>query len=196
MVTLACLLALTILLEYRDARTRQAVPGTTLSVPMPEVARRAPVPEATVSPVVLEDWSRTILERPLFSPSRRPGRAAVASTAVPRLAGIIIGPAGARAIFASADGSRAIIAAAGAHVGPYLIRLVSLTGVSVTGPNGPELLHPVYDHNAPRGTAEPPAGAGSPSILDLLRSRVQNGGGLRSALLPPPTVQTAPNGRR
>ncbi len=196
---LACLLTATILLEYRDARGRQAAMGASLAglaseptrVPVP----KAPAPATTVSAAALDGWSRTILERPLFSPSRRPGRAAVASTVVPRLAGIIIGPTGAKAIFASADGSRAIVAGAGAHVGPYVVRIVSMTGVFVIGPNGPELLHPVYDHNAARGTAVTPAGA-TPSILDLLRGRIHGDDAMRSPLLPPPTLQTPPRARR
>ena len=196
---LACLLTATILLEYRDARGRQAAVVASLAGPASEPARvpvpAAPVSATTVSAAALEGWSRTILERPLFSPSRRPGRAAVASTVVPRLAGIIIGPTGARAIFASADGSRAIVAGAGAHVGPYAVRTVSMTGVFVIGPNGPELLHPVYDHNAARGTALMPTGA-TPSILDLLRGRIQGGDAMRSPLLPPLTLPTPPSARR
>ena len=195
LAALAFLLAATILGEYRDARHRQAVSDiTTLPLPAPEAPVRGPAPAAGVSAAALEGWSRTILERPLFSPSRRPGRAAVASTAVPRLAGIIIGPGGGRAIFASADGSRAIVAGAGARVGPYLIGLVGPAGVAVTGPTGPELLHPVYDRNATRGNAGMPGA--TPSILDLLRGHMQGTDGLRSATLPSSILQRAPDARR
>ena len=196
MATLACLLAAAILFEIQGGERPQAVPGSTLAAPAPGTAARGRVPDATVSAAALQGWSRTILERPLFSPSRRPGQAAAASSAAPpRLAGIIIGPGGARAIFASTNDSRAIVAGNGAHVGPYLIRLVGPAGVSVIGPNGPELLRPVYDHAATRGEAAAPIG-GAVSILDLLRNRVQSGESLRSSLLPAPARQTAPNGRR
>jgi hypothetical protein len=190
---LACLLAVTILLEYRGAERRVVLGAPVVPAHVAPAAHgRAPVQGVAASAASLEVWSRTILDRPLFSPSRRPGRAAVASTELPRLAGIIIGPGGNRAIFASAGDTRAVVVGAGAHAGPYLIRAVGLTGVSVTGPNGPELLRPVYDHSAARGTAEPLPGAAPPSILDLLRSRVQNGGGLAPNLLPAPTFQKSP----
>lgn len=200
------MLALAILLEYRAGTNEGAVLSPNPLVPnqAARVARRIPQPAgpsglspsgssrsgAIPSAASLEDWVRTILERPLFSPSRRPGQVAVAATELPRLAGIIIGPGGARAIFATGGDSRAIVAGAGAHAGPYLIRAVGPTGVSVVGPNGPELLRPSYDRNASREANAPgnqapglqnPGNPGA-SILDLLRARVQNG------VAPPPAL--------
>lgn len=208
LVALACLLGGVILLEYRGVR--DTPPDAAASLPVAAEPRPARVPAHGVaaSAAVLEDAARVILDRPLFSPSRRPGVAAAAvSTELPRLAGVIVGPDGARAIFAGAENSRAIVARAGGHAGPYLIRSVGLNGVSVVGPNGPQLLHPVYDHDAPRATPEGAATDAPPSILDLLRGRIQNGNGLRSVLSPPSTPQPQsfqpppqigppPNGRR
>jgi hypothetical protein len=185
------MLAATILLEYRGGANDAGALSPNLPAPShPASVSRNPSPAVQpggVSAAMLEGWVRTILDRPLFSPSRRPGQVAVASTELPRLAGIIIGPDGARAIFASSGGARAIVAGAGAHAGPYLIRAVDPTGVSVIGPNGPELLHPAYDRNAVRGSAAPGyqapgSGSGQGSILDLLRARAQNGDGLRPPL--------------
>ena len=130
------------------------------------------VPTAT-----LQQWSEAILARPLFNPSRRPGKQAVASTELPRLAGIIIGPRGASAIFAGSGAARAMIVRDGGRAGPYLVRSVAATGVSVLGPSGPQVLHPVYDHDAAGGST-PAAPAPGSSLLDLLRARVQNHGGL------------------
>ena len=151
-------------------------------------------PSAANAAAALDGWVSTILARPLFSPSRRPGQAVVASTELPRLAGIIIGPDGARAIFATSGDRRAIVAGPGGHAGPYLIRAVDRAGVAVTGPDGERLLHPAYDPNAAAGSTAIPGSAmpgqpqatGGTSILDLLRSRVQAGsGGLRPLLAPP-----------
>jgi hypothetical protein len=188
------MLALAILFEYRGGTNEGAVLNPNSSVPAVRMAR--PVPQAVhlggISAATLDGWVRTILERPLFSPSRRPGQVVVATTEVPRLAGIIIGPGGARAIFATGGDARAIVAGVGAHAGPYLIRAVAPAGVSVVGPNGPELLHPAFDRNAARSGAVPgggaPGGPGS-SILDLLRARVQNGEGMRPAPSPPQRFQ-------
>ncbi len=187
----AAVLALTILIELARAG---AAPGAGTALPAAaepaasEASAHVP-PSAATAAAALDGWLRTILERPLFSPSRRPGQAAVASSELPRLAGIIIGPDGARAIFASAGDRRAIVAGPGGHAGPYLIRAVDRSGVAVTGPDGARLLHPVYDAGAAGGSAagaisgQSPASGGS-SILDLLRSRMQ-GGGLRPILIPP-----------
>ncbi len=183
LVALACGLAILLLIEARGGKPVATV------IPHGEAVHKAgPPARVAVSSAVPEIWVRTILDRPIFSPSRRPGSVAVASTELPRLAGIIVGPEGARAIFAGSGDGRAIVATAGGRAGPYLIRSVGLTGVSVIGPNGAELLQPVYDHDQP-SAAGMPVQAGPPSILDLLRSRVQTGANLNSSLLPPSTFQ-------
>ena len=203
---LAAVLGLTILIELARSGPGAgpgAGPGSSVSagtVPaatLDPAASRAspPVPRsADIAAAALDGWVSTILARPLFSPSRRPGQAVVASTELPRLAGIIIGPDGARAIFATSGDRRAIVAGPGAHAGPYLIRAVDRAGVAVTGPDGDRLLHPAYDPSAAAGSATiigsalpgQPQTTGGASILDLLRSRVQAGsGGLRPLLVPP-----------
>ena len=175
LVVLACIFAGFVLLEVRAGAPRGAAP--IVAVPPPSSTRA--VASAGVPAPTLQEWTQTILARPLFSPSRRPGHAAAASTVVPRLAGIIIDAKGARAIFASPGDARAIIAGAGAHAGPYLIRAVAASGVSVVGPNGPQVLHPSYDQDgSAAGAASPaPSTAGTPSILDLLRARMRKDGG-------------------
>ena len=188
LVALSTLLAAIILLEVGGGRRHEALlPGKAMT-PRPLTpsllagdSGRDPGHVAVSS----EQLARLILARPLFSPSRRPGHVAVGSTELPRLAGIIIGPAGARAIFASAGGSRAVVAGPGGRAGPYLIRAVDAAGVAVLGPAGPQILRPVYDGSARSGAPE--AGTAQPSgmsILDLLRARVQNGNGIRPGLMP------------
>ncbi len=179
LVTFSCVLLLLILLESRGGPVEKAA----VAIHPPFAAGDPSRPATVATPAAtLQGWSGTILARPLFSPSRRPGQVAVASAELPRLAGIIIGPGGASAIFAGAGDTRAIIAGPGAHAGPYLVRAVGPAGVTVLGPDGLQLLRPAYGSDASRTSAvaepaAPPAGA---SILDLLRARVQ--GGLRPGL--------------
>ena len=190
---LAAVLGLTILIELLPPGAGPGtVPAASVGPVVPGAAPHA-LPSAAAAAAALDGWVRLVLARPLFSPSRRPGQAVVASTELPRLAGIIIGPEGARAIFATPGDQRAIVAGPGGHAGPYLIRAVDRAGVAVTGPDGARLLHPTYDPSAAGGSAAIPGGAltgppqatGATSILDLLRSRVQAGGGIRPILIPP-----------
>ena len=136
-----------------------------------------------------QEYSRVILERPLFSPSRRPNAAVAAAAATPpRLAGIILGPTGDHAIFAGSGDARAVLAGVGAQVGPYQIRAISAGGVDVTGPDGRQRLLPHYDAGATSaGAAQPGLSAAPPpggSILDMLRARLRPGGGQPIANLP------------
>ncbi len=191
LAALACLLVVLLLIESHG-REETPLP-LSISTQAPAAASGMSLSHA-ISRAPLESRVQTVLARPIFSPSRRPGSAVAApSTALPRLAGIIVGPGGARAIFASSGDSRAIIAAAGGRAGPYLIRAVGLAGVSVVGPNGAELLHPAYDRNGPRTAVGASGDSAPPSILDLLRSRVQNGGGLNRSLISPPILQPQTN---
>lgn len=121
-------------------------------------------------------WVQTILQRPLFSPSRRPATTAAAPARLPRLAGIVIAPRGALAIFSLPGEARAVVAGSGGHVGPYLLRAVEPTGVTVDGPSGPQRLRPTYDPEAQQAQrdASGPSQA-PPSILDLLRARTAGG---------------------
>lgn len=71
---------------------------------------------------------RTMLARPLFSQTRRPaahadGSGAALSGDLPRLAGVIVGPGGGRAIFAPAEG-RPLVVPEGGHIGRYLVRSI------------------------------------------------------------------------
>ncbi len=182
LVALAALLVGAIALELLGPAAGEQVRSTATIGRLP-VGRPPPpaLPSGAQGEAMQQDWSRTILERPLFSPSRRPNAAAAAvATAPPRLAGIIVGPAGDHAIFAGV-GDRAVLAGVGAQVGPYLIRAITADGVDVGGPKGNEHLLPHYDSSAPTqpgGTAGPQAPApGGNSILDMLRARLRPGNG-------------------
>lgn len=111
----------------------------------------------------------SVVARPLFSPRRHPAGRSAAVTAVgavgdglPRLTGTIVGPAGARAIFAGSDGkSRA--AAEGDAVGDFMIRAIGPGQVTLSGSDGERVLRPTYvlapvANAIPAGTTRPPEG--------------------------------------
>jgi hypothetical protein len=91
-------------------------------------------------------WLATVLARPLFSRDRKPtppdAKPGTATTlaALPRLTGVIVGPFGRTAIFAGADGGKAIVAGEGTAVGPYTVQSIQPGGVTVTGPKGEQMV--------------------------------------------------------
>lgn len=120
-------------------------------VPIP----RPPVPtQATVSPnaaaPATERYVEFALARPLFSRDRRPTPAvAVAGEnggmALPRLAGILVGPFGRTALFAGGDGRKSLAVAEGGTVGPYTIKSIEPYAITVDGPDGEHEVRPSFD---------------------------------------------------
>lgn len=92
-------------------------------------------------------WVSAILDRPLFSRSRRPPpRSAVANgtrTGLPRLSGIMIDPREKLAIFAP-TGGKPIVAREGGHIGAFTVRAIHAEEVTISGPNGEEFLHTAF----------------------------------------------------
>ena len=192
LVALAVLLVGAIALELLGPTGGEQVQISAIPARHASAAALAHPALASAQPeAMLDQWSSTILERPLFSPSRRPNAAAVAAaTAPPRLAGIILGPSGDHAIFAGSGDARAVLAGVGAQVGPYLIRTINATGVDVTGPKGDEHLLPHYDSNG--ASTQPEASGGlqtqappGGSILDMLRARLRPNSGVPPVGAPP-----------
>lgn len=113
----------------------------------------AAAPAAATAPDedALDDRVRDILARPLLHPSRRPPVPAGAAAAVagpagaelPRLAGVLIGPAGRRAIFAPAAG-KPLVLAEGQSLGRYTIRSIAAGGVVLAGSEGSRTLRPTH----------------------------------------------------
>jgi hypothetical protein len=109
---------------------------------------------------VLTALAPRLLGRPLFSPDRRPAaRAAPApdatETDLPRLAGVIVGPARRSAIFADTAG-HPHIAAEGASIGRFTVRAITPGQVTVTSSDGDRVLRPSYaDAKAPDSAASP-----------------------------------------
>jgi len=142
---MAVLLALGIAQE-----TRQAL----ISEPMPD-AQPARGLEATVGTAnnkaesePVESLVGIILSRPLFTPSRRPPSVAGGTDGLPRLAGVIIGPASRTAIFATGKSGVTVVAER-ARAGVYEVHTIEPDEVVVSGPEGERRLHPVYAKNVP-----------------------------------------------
>jgi hypothetical protein len=107
------------------------------------------------------DWVATVLARPLFSPDRRPAN--VATTVVggslvglPRLAGIMVGPFGRSAIFATGD-AKPMVVEEGAHIASYTVKSIESMQVRLLGPNGEQVLYPTFATAAAPGRPVRPA---------------------------------------
>jgi hypothetical protein len=132
-------------------------------LPVSAAARADPVQVRQVAEPdldILSDVAKTLLARPLFSPDRRPAPpiaavvAAGAGDDVPRLAAVIVGPAGGRAIFDDGSGHPRI-AAEGDSVGHFKVGAIAPGQVSLTASEGERVLRPRYATSA--GASGPPA---------------------------------------
>ncbi len=106
-------------------------------------------PKASLQSRAVNEWAETALARPLFTISRRPPKveAAGPNEAAPddmRLAGILIGRFGRRAIFAPGGGGKPVVLAEGAAVNASTIR--SITPSQVILASG-TVLSPSFDKN-------------------------------------------------
>jgi len=103
-------------------------------------------------------WADTILARPLFSAGRRPPHAAAGARdeAAPdeaRLAGIMIGRFGRRAIFAPSGGGKPLVLGEGAEVNESTIRSIEPNQVVLASG---AVLHPEFDKNRVPTAYAPP----------------------------------------
>ncbi len=121
-------------------------------------------------------WAATILARPLFSAGRRPPRVAAGSRdeAAPdeaRLAGIMIGRFGRRAIFAPGGGAKPLVLGEGAEVNESTIR--SIEPGQVVLASG-AVLRPEFDKNRVPTAYTPPF---QPPMQTMPNGAFPNGGG-------------------
>lgn len=107
----------------------------------------------------------TILARPLFAPSRRPGAtgAVGAVAGLGRLSGVMVGPGGRHAIFVMAGGSKPIVVGEGAHIAGYVVQSIDDGAVTILGPDGHRTLRPTFDPGTPAKPAAPAPRPGAPS---------------------------------
>ena len=136
--------------------------------PAPPIATRFAAPAAgaansTTSRSETASWTATALARPLFNPERRPVQEATTSavlvTETPRLTGVMVGPFGKRAIFATDDDGKPMVVDEGGMVGGYVVQAIEDGTVTVNGPDGPQTLRPSFTNAPPPlpapGTASP-----------------------------------------
>jgi hypothetical protein len=126
--------------------------------------RAAPAPAASIDEDALDDLVQTVLARPLPTPTRR-GQDAPATEAedgaeedVPRLAGVLLGPSGHRAIFAPAKG-RSLVLTEGDSLGQYTVTTIAPNTVTLSGSEGDRLISLSHAKTPPAGAA-PRKGAG------------------------------------
>jgi hypothetical protein len=96
------------------------------------------------SPEAIADAVSRILDRPLFSPTRRADPPSVAAEILPRLSGILSGPDGSYAIFQYGKASKSQVVAAGAALGAWTVQSILAAGVIVTRGDQRLLLHPAF----------------------------------------------------
>jgi hypothetical protein len=107
-----------------------------------------------------------ILERPLFSPSRRPDETAANKVAdMGRLTGVLVSPAGKVTIFAGSAGGKPVVVREGGHIGEYVISSIDVGAVTLAGPAGQRILHPTFDPSPPPPKPVVPAKPGIPTAL-------------------------------
>lgn len=117
--------------------------GSLAPVPMQAGGDTAAGPRraAVTDPDASAGWQATLLQRPLFSPSRRPPPSAGAAGIVglPRLAGVLVAPGDRHAIFAGG-----IVVAEGGAVGRYTVQAIDAGQVTLRGPEGTQVLRPAF----------------------------------------------------
>lgn len=158
---LAAIMALTIGWQVWPAQTAE-----------PEIAARpaasepAPAAVRTVDVGSLAGIARGVLERPLFTPGRRPvpvsasdtkPAASAARDSLPRLTGVIFGPRGGRAIFAGPS-DKSIILAPGGVIAGYAVKDIGPGVVTVSGASGDRVLRPTYQSSQTGSDAAPSQG--------------------------------------
>jgi hypothetical protein len=119
---------------------------------------------------------------------------------LPRLTGVMVGPFGRSAIFAAPEGGKPTIVNEGSNVGVYTVSNIGPGEVTVEGPEGTRVLHPMFDPNAPRrdpnagvaGQIAPPVNGappapgvpGVPGVPPLPRRAGENGPRLPVGVVP------------
>jgi len=108
------------------------------------------------------EWVRTLLDRPLFSATRRPtaplsDMESRPLLSLPRLTGIVVHDGERHAIFTVADaGQRSVVALEGGRVGSFIVLKIEPQQVIVSGPNGLQAVRTSFDAIPPIATIPRP----------------------------------------
>ena len=132
----------------------------------------APPPPATVDPPIavdnVDNLVATLLERPLFTPGRRPpppppsATEATAANAAPelhaRLAGMTVGPGEREALFAR-EGGAVVAVKEQQEIDGWTVTTIATDKVVLSSAFGERVLQPTPDPRALAGRVPPPRGA-------------------------------------
>jgi hypothetical protein len=100
----------------------------------------APLVPVQDDSAALQNWTNTLLARPLFSPGRRPAAVAAISETLPPLSAIVISGTGAVAIFTDDEGMPVNVRIGGEIAG-YKVAFIGPNMVRLAGPVGDETMH-------------------------------------------------------
>lgn len=179
---LALLLAAGIAVQWQAAPTETVVPRA--AVPAARPGGGGP---GTPDENLRAAWLTAALERPLFTASRHPPARAPAvpqagPAALPRLAGVLAGPFGRRAIFAAPEGGKPLVVGEGDSIGGYRVRAIADGAVTLESADRVLRLRPSF------ATATGPVASATPPDLPS---------GLPPGILPEDIANTPPTpGRR
>jgi hypothetical protein len=139
---LASLLAAAISLELDVGEPAE---DTTGIVPVRHVPKAQPRVASEDPEDHTDAWVAVAVARPLFSRDRKPTPVAAKSggpllSSLPRLTGVVIGPFGRTAIFAEGDNHKPIAVNEGKTLGPYTVQAIQPGRVTVTGPEGEQVV--------------------------------------------------------
>lgn len=122
-----------------------------------------------------DEWATMTLQRPLFSPSRRPSAPAVRGTAqagppgLPRLAGTLVSPAGKSAIFVAAGSDRPVLLGEGGRIGDWTVNSIGPGQVVLSGPDGRRVVRPSFALTGGPRQGGAGNGAGQPAFPAVRR---------------------------
>lgn len=99
----------------------------------------------------------TALARPLFDPDRRPHApdGSAAQPGLPRLAGVLVAGEQRVALLVLPGSEATLALREGGHAGNFTVTRIAAGAVTLTGPDGPVVMRPVFG----RSTLAPPASA-------------------------------------
>lgn len=99
------------------------------------------------------------LDRPLFVENRRPVTIQISSAgstlSLPRLTGVIATPTSRRALFVVAD-ERPLALQEGAQIGAYTVQAITAGAVTVSGPEGLQIIRPTLNSAVPKEVMSKP----------------------------------------
>jgi hypothetical protein len=149
-VTLAALLG-TLAIELNTN-----IPESTTMIPAFRIPPGASTEPQQAAANHTNDWVAAILARPLFSADRHPlvdqGRGpAVADVILPRLTGVLVSSSDKTAFFAGDADGKPIAIREGGRIATFTVQVIKAGQVTITGPEGTQVLTPAFSPSQPLG---------------------------------------------